>query len=153
MPLPFRQHQRIQAAQLGIPPWQAVPMPQGGINSLTGNTQGPIINQGNGTPAFQWRYWPVLNAVELVGSLGGPISSLNLGLGPAAGSPVLSPASPWRLPYPPATAQDFAVICQGNTAGSPGSIHVDTSGLLTWNSSMPASVQVISFHVFIPLDA
>lgn len=153
MPIPIRTLQRLTGAQIGIPPWQSIPFAAAGVDPVTGNASQNPVNLGNGTPAFQWRYWPVLNSVELVGSIGGPLSALNGGAGILGGTPVLGVGSPWRLPYPPAHTTQIGVAFQGMTAAGSNAINIDTTGFMTWAFTGPASAVSCSFHVFYSLDA
>lgn len=148
--LPVRTLQRVRAAQIGIPPWQGIPFPPAAINAITGNTDAGLVNLGNGTPAAQWRYWPLINSVEVIGSLGGPLSALNAGAGILGGT---FPFGNWRCPYPPAHTTLIGLAFQGNTAAGSNAFQVDTTGLFTWANSGPASAVSCSFHAFYSCDA
>lgn len=124
---------RIVGAFIGMPPWLPINL----------STLGGVPVAGSCAP--QWRFWPLLNSVELVGTLN--VTGYAGGIGNGS---FLS--YPYRLPAPFHAAQ-IPICCQGNTVAPTQSpyLQIDLSG----NPQIfqaPNSTTIVSFHGWYSLD-
>lgn len=117
------------SSKIGVPAWTAL-TPQNGWT-----------NVGSGQVNFQWRYWPLLNELEVIGTLApGTTTDATVIGGP------LSPT--------PASIQNQPIQVQGNSAApvqSPTLTLVTSGNLQIFH--MPTGVNEIAFHVWFSVDA
>lgn len=116
--------QKLTSALLGIPPWTAM--------SLSASW----VNFGSGFTTAQYRLWPLINEVELIGTISG---------GTATNGTVI-----FTLPsgYIPASTTNNPV--NAGTSTNPY-FQVNTLGQIVLNNI--GASQVISFHFWVSLDA
>ena len=122
--------QQLTAALLGVPPWSPMTLQNGWSNA------------GGSYVTAQYRYWPLLNEVEIIGRIGGGTIS--------AGTIITT------LPYTPASVQELPLlIASGATAlvnyYTPLINVLQNGNLQIYN--VPTSTTVIAFHDWISLDA
>lgn len=136
------QLQRLAGSNIGIPPWQGMPLAGPAQISFSP----AFANAGGGLVAAQYRFWKLINSVELIGSvsLAGALSN-NFFI------------TPYRLPYAPATTQQIPLVIEGNSVAAIGTpyLKIDNTGALEFQN-IPTTGTIAtkaSFHGWYSLDA
>lgn len=114
---------------LGVPGWSALSLGNGWTNT------------GGGQVTAQWRYWPLINEIEVIGTITpGTITD---------GTVIASGLTPT-----PASIQNQAVQVQGNSAAP---VQTPTLTLVTSGAlevfHMPSGMNEMAFHLWYSLDA
>lgn len=143
MPPTVSQLQRLTGLLVGVPPWQGMQLAGPAQIAFTP----AFANLGSGQVAAQWRFWKLINEVEIIGavSLAGALSN-NFFI------------APYRLPYAPASKQVISgLVLEGNSVAATGSPYViiDNTGQLQFlNIPVTGTIATrASFHGWYSLDA
>jgi hypothetical protein len=120
--------QRVTAALAGIPPWTAMTL----INSWS--------NQGGGSVNAQYRFWPLLNELEVIGCV--KHASITGTSQFCATFATFLPASSQR-----GIAREIAL-----NPMVPVQLYYTTAGVLQFND-LPAGSTIVEFHHWFSLDA
>lgn len=142
MPSPtITQLERISAADLGAPPWQPLPLAPPDVIGFNPS----FANFGQGHVAAQYRFWELINEVELIGVITLPSSAPNNVI-----------IFPFRVPQP-ASQQQIPVSIEGNSVAPVTTpyLRIATTGdLQLFNIPTTGTVATkCSFHGWYSLDA
>lgn len=129
MPGTVKAGQELTSTELGIPSWTALTL----LASWT--------NTGSSQVTAQWRYWPLINEIEVIGTIApGTITD---------GTTIASGLTPT-----PASIQNQPVQVQGNSAApvqTPTLTLTQAGALEVFH--LPSGMNEMAFHLWYSLDA